>query len=819
MAALIGQTLGQYRLEALIGRGGMASVYRARQESMDRDVAVKVMAAELAHNAEFVARFEREARVIARLQHPHILPVIDFGRHGDHVYLVMQLIDGGMLSDRLRQTSLSLAQVARFLTQIASALHYAHQRGIVHRDLKPNNVLLDALDNVYLTDFGIAKMLAGTTTTAQSLTATGSVMGTPAYMAPEQWRSEPVDARTDIYALGVILFEMLLGTLPFQADTPFSMMYKHFDTPPPPLCAVNPDLPPALEAVVLRAMAKNPADRYPSAQQMADDFARAVAGLPPDTTQQPLPRATPEQIERVTPPAGQRAAATPPVPPPGIAPPVGTPPADRSWIGPAEAAPVPGARRERGRGWLVGAALAIVVIVGALVIALLTQRGAGPAPPSRQDDMTQTALAALAQVPSPTLTVGLVILTPGATETPASPTELPVTATDTDTPAPTLTVTPSPTVVKEADGLVTVTPWPLSATETDTATATSVPPSLTQTSRPTALAPSPTASPTASVTPRPTDIFTLTFTPSPTASVTPRPTDTFTPTFTPSPTPDLNATAAALVALRLTQTAQSWTDTPTPDIEASVVAALTGTAAAWTDTPSPTFTWTPSYTPSPTPTPTSTLSPTPSVTPSPTRTPRPTATPRPTRPPSCNEMPFRMKVGEGGRTTLLPAVPTNVRTGPGLSSPRFQEIPPGQMFEVIGGPQCADNIAWWQITVYDRSGLWTGWIGEGQNGTYWIEPFDTGPVSCSGALPPRLVPGKTGRVTFTPPVPSNVRSAPRVTSDNVIGQLQPGQQFTVVSGPVCDQERLWRWWLVRTPRLEGWVSEGQPGQYWLEPWP
>jgi uncharacterized protein YgiM (DUF1202 family) len=182
-------------------------------------------------------------------------------------------------------------------------------------------------------------------------------------------------------------------------------------------------------------------------------------------------------------------------------------------------------------------------------------------------------------------------------------------------------------------------------------------------------------------------------------------------------------------------------------------------------------------------------------------------------------MPFRMKVGEGGRTTLLPAVPTNVRTSPGLSSPRLQEIPPGQMFEVIGGPQCADNVAWWQITVYDRSGLWTGWIGEGQNGTYWIEPFETGPISCSGAMPPRLVPGKTGRVTFTPPVPSNVRSAPRVSSDNIIGQLQPGQQFTVVSGPVCDTERLWRWWLVRTPRLEGWVSEGQPGQYWLEPWP
>ncbi|MCZ7541608.1 MAG: protein kinase [Anaerolineae bacterium] len=409
MAELSGHMLGQYHLGDLVGRGGMASVYRARQVSMDRDVAIKVMSAALSHNAEFVARFEREARVIARLQHPHILPVIDFGRSNEHIYLVMRYVESGILSDRLRASTLSISQANRFLSQIASALEYAHQRGVIHRDLKPNNVLLDEMDNAYLTDFGIAKMLAGTTTGAQSLTATGSVMGTPAYMAPEQWRSEPVDARTDIYALGVILYEMLMGALPFQAETPFGMMYKHFDTPPPLPSLINPALPPTLERVMLRALAKQPGERFQSARQMAEGFAAAVTALPPTLCEKPLPRATPEQIERATPPAGTRAAAAPPPEPPTSQERASW--GERSWAG--DTAALHG-KRARGRGWLVGGMILALTVVAGIVLAFVALSGGDKETvPQRDTAGTQTA-AAIAALPSSTPASGLIVHTPEA---------------------------------------------------------------------------------------------------------------------------------------------------------------------------------------------------------------------------------------------------------------------------------------------------------------------------------------------------------------------------------------------------------------------
>ncbi|MBN2306349.1 MAG: serine/threonine protein kinase, partial [Anaerolineae bacterium] len=267
----LSRKIGNYEIIERVGKGGMATVYRARQLNMNRDVAIKVLSADLAGNPHMVARFEREAQVIANLEHPRILPVYDYGHEDDFLYLVMRIVEGETLYQRLMQGAVSLDEVVELVDQITSALDHAHARGVVHRDLKPTNVLLDKQGNVYLMDFGIAKL----TMASQQLTATGAVMGTPSYMAPEQWRGEPVDGRTDVYALGVMLYEMVIGHVPFESETPFTLMYKHLhDTPPSPR-ELLPDLPENVEDVILKALAKSPDDRYQSAGELAQAF-RAV---------------------------------------------------------------------------------------------------------------------------------------------------------------------------------------------------------------------------------------------------------------------------------------------------------------------------------------------------------------------------------------------------------------------------------------------------------------------------------------------------------------------------------------------------------------
>ena len=277
MANLIGQTLGQYEITAFLGRGGMATVYRARQASINRDVAIKVIKPDLIESEEFKVRFTREAQVIATMSHPHILKVFDYGQHGDLVYLVMELLSGGSLADLLRGGGkLSLNEATRLLDQIAGALDYAHRRAIVHRDLKPQNVLLDEDKNAFLTDFGIAKLLGETS----ALTQSGMAMGTPAYMSPEQWRGQNVDARADVYALGVMLYEMLAGKVPFTGDTPYSMMHMHVFEAPPSLRSFRPDLPDALQDVLNIAMAKERDQRFGTAGEVANAFKAALAGMP-----------------------------------------------------------------------------------------------------------------------------------------------------------------------------------------------------------------------------------------------------------------------------------------------------------------------------------------------------------------------------------------------------------------------------------------------------------------------------------------------------------------------------------------------------------
>ncbi len=268
MVDLSGKTLGKYRLLQRLGSGGMAQVYRAHDPASGSEVAVKILYPHLTGNEGFVARFRREVQAAASLDHPHIIRVLDHGTDGDLSYLVMELVDGPSLKTVLeqREEPLSPDEAVRLVATLADALEHAHRQGVVHRDVKPSNVLLrdGQLDSPVLTDFGVARMVEATVATAA-----GTTLGTPTYMAPEQGEGQPGDARSDIYALGVILYELLTSKPPFEAESPYALILHHIHTPPPPPRTLRPALPKALEAVTLRALAKEPAARYPSAAAFA----------------------------------------------------------------------------------------------------------------------------------------------------------------------------------------------------------------------------------------------------------------------------------------------------------------------------------------------------------------------------------------------------------------------------------------------------------------------------------------------------------------------------------------------------------------------
>jgi ligand-binding sensor domain-containing protein/tRNA A-37 threonylcarbamoyl transferase component Bud32 len=268
MADLIGQMLGQYQIVEQIGMGGMATVYKAYQANMDRYVAIKVLPRQLAEDPQFTGRFEQEARTIAKLENKHILPVYDYGQHNGHTYLVMRYIGTGTLKNLTGQGALPLPDAVQYFTQIADALQYAHDHGVIHRDIKTSNVLIGDGKTCYLTDFGIAKLAAS----SAHFTGTGGVIGTPAYMSPEQCHGLPVDARSDIYSLGIVLYEMLTGVVPFEAETPVAVVLKQINEPLPPPRNLNMAIPEAVEKVLFRALAKEPDHRY----QSAADFSEAL---------------------------------------------------------------------------------------------------------------------------------------------------------------------------------------------------------------------------------------------------------------------------------------------------------------------------------------------------------------------------------------------------------------------------------------------------------------------------------------------------------------------------------------------------------------
>lgn len=307
MSDLSGQTLGEFTLHERIGRGGMSEVYRATAAN-NQEVAVKILKPD-SEEEEYqivLERFHMEARIITELNHPHILPIIAYSEENGYVYLATPLIDGGTLADQIRLGPLTLPEARRMLDQIGSALDHAHRLQVIHRDLKPSNVLLDGQGQAFLTDFGIAKI----TTISQELTETGNVIGTPAYMAPEQWRAEPLDARTDVYGLGVMLFLMLTTRTPFEADTAHAIMYRHLDQPVPSLSEFVPDIPKAVDEVVQKALAKYPDDRYPSSGEFAADFGRALDG------QRTIAQTYPPRS--ISPISSNDVVGVPPPPPPPI---------------------------------------------------------------------------------------------------------------------------------------------------------------------------------------------------------------------------------------------------------------------------------------------------------------------------------------------------------------------------------------------------------------------------------------------------------------------------------------------------------------------
>ena len=291
---LVGKSLGGCVINELLGQGGMARVYRARQKHLDRDVAIKVLPPFYASDQNFVDRFELEARSLARLMHPNIVVLHDAGDEQGLLYIIMEYVAGGTLREYMTH-SMSLREVTRIIKEVASALTYAHERGIIHRDVKPVNVLMDESKRAVLSDFGIAKVLA----TSAALTRSGAGVGTPEYMSPEQCRGGTVDHRADIYALGVMLYEMLTGHTPFEADNYTALAHSHiYETPPPP-SKYNPRISPAVQAVTLKALAKDPSERFQQAMDMAitlEQAAAAQAPLPPATEYRPAPAA--EEAER-----------------------------------------------------------------------------------------------------------------------------------------------------------------------------------------------------------------------------------------------------------------------------------------------------------------------------------------------------------------------------------------------------------------------------------------------------------------------------------------------------------------------------------------
>ncbi len=415
---LTDSTIAQYQIVEKIGQGGMATVYKAYQPSLDRHVAVKVMASDLSRSENFAVRFEREARAIAKLRHRNILTIYDYGRQDDMLYLAMEYVEGGTLKERLGWPQ-KLSYAVDIITQIGGALAHAHRQGVIHRDIKPANVLVANDDWLLLSDFGLVKMAEESV----QLTMSGTSLGTPQYMSPEQAQAMEIDQRSDIYSLGVVLYEAITGQTPFGTDNPVAIIMKHINEPIIPPHTLRPDLPPGMERVILKALAKSPEDRY----QRMDDFLEDLQAT----------QATSDNLEAG--PAANGAAAS----------------ADPVKEYATTATPVPPtkvrhARRKRGFPWL-GLSISVIILLIIGLSAFIFR------------DSVPALAAVLYEAGALPPAVSEVIMPPTATPTEGvteatSVTQSTTTATD-FTPS---TVPPTPTPIVE--GTSTPTPAPPTAT-------------------------------------------------------------------------------------------------------------------------------------------------------------------------------------------------------------------------------------------------------------------------------------------------------------------------------------------------------------------
>jgi serine/threonine protein kinase/Flp pilus assembly protein TadD len=262
-----GENVGPYRVIEQLGSGGMATVFKAYHPSLDRYVAIKVLHPAFKEDPQFFERFKREARIVAKLEHPNIIPVYDFNEHKGEPYLVMRYVEGETLKPKMQGKPMPPAEVLRLMRPVCEALAYAHEQGVLHRDIKPSNIMVTQDGSIFVTDFGLARMVqAGESTLSQDM-----MVGTPQYISPEQARGiKDLDGRTDIYSMGVVLYEMLTGQVPFSADTPFATVHDHIYTPLPPPSKINPHIDPAVERMLLKALAKNPNDRFATVNDLRE---------------------------------------------------------------------------------------------------------------------------------------------------------------------------------------------------------------------------------------------------------------------------------------------------------------------------------------------------------------------------------------------------------------------------------------------------------------------------------------------------------------------------------------------------------------------